>query len=125
MSTSETINHLMSRVVQLDVEITERKTELDRLINERDALQLALSSLQNIQEDILDRAIGDGDSGQFTYRQKLVFEKIPVGRSNALSPVMIGKNCQGLSADYIRKTLKRLARYGTINGHESKYWREV
>lgn len=124
MATDDTIAHLEARLAELTVEIVERQQELDRLTKEHDALKLALSSLKNIQDDVLDSAIADDREGELTYRQKVVFEKIPIGRRNALPPVLIGRRCVGLEPDYVRKTLKRLAKYGTIQSEQSRYWRE-
>lgn len=125
MSTTDTITHLTIRLAELSVEIIERQTELDRLTNEHDALNIALRSLQDIQGGVLDHAIGDGSDGELTYRQKLVYEKVPFGQSNALTPALISKRCTELSSDYVRKTLARFSRYGRIKSHDSKYWREA
>lgn len=123
MSTQDTLSHLRSRVADLTVKIIERQNELDRLVKERDALQLALNSLENIEEGI-EEAIGDDSNERFTYRQKVVFEAIPIGRQNASTPSLIARKCPALESDYVRKTLKRLANYGRISAHASTYWRE-
>lgn len=125
MAAQETIDHISSRLSELAVEIVERQAELDRLTKEHDALQLALNSLQSIENAILQSAIGEEADGSLTYKQRVVFEKIPIGRRNALSPSLIGKRCIGIEPDYVRKTLARLSRYGRIGSHDSKYWRKA
>ncbi|MEO1167138.1 MAG: hypothetical protein AAFW97_00345 [Pseudomonadota bacterium] len=107
----------------LTSQIAERRSELDRLTKEHDALKLALNSLQNLQADGNETEDSDVAEEDLTYQQRLVFEKIPIGRQNALPPVMIGKRCVGLEPDYVRKTLKRLAKYGKIQSEQSRYWR--
>jgi hypothetical protein len=124
MTTAKTVEILRQRLSELTEAIVERQTELDQLVRERDALLLAVQSIEKIQDDILDRAIGDEVDEGLTYRQKVVFDKIPIGRSNALPPVMIGKRCPSIEPDYVRKTLKRLSDYGRINTYDSKYWRD-
>ncbi len=124
MSTAKTIETLRARVAELSVEIMERQVELDRISREHDALKLALQSLEAIQDDILERAIGDEIGEGLTYKQKVVFEKIPLGRQNALPPVLIAKRCLSIDPDYVRKTLMRMSQNGRIKIYDSKYWRE-
>lgn len=124
MSTQETIQHLLSRLTELTVQIVERQSELDRITREHDALKLALNSLQSL-DDNSDDAGEEHIDQDLTYQQSLVYSKIPIGRQNALPPVIIGRRCLGLEPDYVRKTLKRFADSGRIKSEQSRYWRLV
>ncbi len=131
MSKEATILVLQARLTELAAEMTQRqlelveemnkrKAELAMLTRESDALKLALQSLENIQDDVFEGTIGDS----LTYKQRVVFENIPVGRENALPPALITKRCLSIDPDYVRKTLKRMSDDGRINGYDSKYWRD-
>ncbi len=99
------------------------QTELREAMKDLERLETARAVVRELSGS----ASAASSLGTLTKGQSAIYEVLPSGKEQGLSPVQVYELCKQdgarLHVDYVRTTLWRLAQNGVIKSADGKYWK--